>query len=96
MPAGQLVSVVVCSSSAPAGGAVQLSVQGCQDGLFSWLVPAYLPFPEASSALDSALTSFDPATASGLFSFGFGLVVFFYLLGLKGSVLIKPFWSGWR
>lgn len=96
MPAGQLVSVVVCAASSPAGGAVQLAVQGCQDGLSSWLVPAYLPLPEAASALDSALSSFDPAAAAGLFSFGFGLVVFFHVLGLKGSVLIKPFWAGWR
>jgi len=96
MPSGQLVSVVVCAASAPAGGSVQLTVQGCQEGASAWLTPAYLPFSEAASALDSALSSFDPAAAAGLFSFGFGLVVFFHVLGLKGSVLIKPFWSGWR
>jgi hypothetical protein len=40
-----------------------------------------------------AAAPFDPTVASGIFGFGFGLVVFFYLLGLKGSVILSHFWG---
>lgn len=100
MPAGQVVSVLACAASLPAdgalpaGGAVASGV--CPAGQAAYVVPAYVPFAESATYIDGLMAQFDPSVAGGLFSFGFGLVVFFYLLGLKGSVLIKPFWSGWR
>jgi hypothetical protein len=54
-----------------------------------------MPYSDSGQYIDGLMRPFDPAIAGGIFSFGFGMVVFFYLLGLKGSVLIKPFWSGW-
>lgn len=68
----------------------------CPENQSAYSVPAYLPFSESGGLIDGWAQPFDPAQAGGLFSFGFGVVVFFYLLGLKGSVLIRPFWSGWH
>lgn len=100
MPAGQAVNVAVCSSSLPSGGAVlatgAFSSGVCPEGQIAYVVPAYLPFSESATYIDGLMSVFDPSVAGGLFGFGFGIVVFFYVLGLKGSVLVKPFWSGWR
>lgn len=99
MPAGQVVNVIVCSSAVPSGGATAagglLAYGACPAGQTAYMVPAYLPFSDSASYIDGIMRPFDPAIAGGIFGFGFGVVVFFYLLGLKGSVLIKPFWSGW-
>lgn len=99
MPAGQVVNVLVCSASVPSGGAVQageLLTHGvCPAGQMAYVVPAYLPYQDSGSYIDGLVRSFDPAIAGGIFGFAFGVVVFFYLLGVKGSVLVKPFWSGW-
>lgn len=99
MSSGQVLSVVVCSGSVPAGGAfpVSGSMTGvCPNGQVAYVVPAYVPFSESAAAIDGVMSPFDPAIGSGIFSFGFGVVVVFYLIGLKGSVLVRPFWSSWR
>jgi hypothetical protein len=100
MPAGQVVNVVVCSPTLPAGGATAatglLSYGACPSGQTAYMVPSYLPFSDSSGYIDGLARPFDPTVAGGIFGFGFGVVVVFYLIGLKGSVLIKPFWSGWR
>jgi hypothetical protein len=44
------------------------------------------------TATASPLLQFDKKTAGEFFGFGFGIVIFFYLLGLKGSVLLRYFW----
>lgn len=98
MPAGQIVNVLVCSSSQPldgaslAGSAIQSGV--CADGQQAFIVPAYVPFVEAQAYIDGLMSEFDPSVAAALFGFGWAIVVFFYLLGLKGSVLLRPFWGG--
>lgn len=99
MPAGQVLTVVACSPTVPIGGAVLVSSSfqdACPAGQSLYVVPGYIPFSESASYLDGLMGPLDSSVAGGLFGFGFGVVVFFYLLGLKGSVLIKPFWSGWR
>jgi hypothetical protein len=100
MAAGQLVNVIACAATGPADGAVlaggAIASGVCPDGQVAYVVPAYVPFAESAAYIDGLMSQFDPSVAGGLFGFGFGLVVFFYLLGLKGSVLIKPFWSGWH
>jgi hypothetical protein len=99
MPAGQVVNVVVCSAQVPSGGAFVagglLAYGACPTGQTAYIVPSYVPFSDSGSYIDGLMRPFDTSAASGIFSFGFGVVVAFYLIGLKGSVLIKPFWSGW-
>lgn len=100
MPSGQAISVVVCSATVPSGGAVAagglLAYGACPIGQVAYMVPSYLPYADSGAYIDGLMRPFDPSVAGGIFGFAFGIVVFFYLLGLKGSVLIKPFWSGWR
>jgi hypothetical protein len=99
MPAGQVLNAVVCSASVPSGGATAagglLAYGACPTGQSAYLVPSYLPYQDSGNYIDGLMRPFDPATAGGIFDFAFGIVVFFYLLGVKGSVLVKPFWSGW-
>ena len=98
MPAGQILTVLVCSSIQPldgaalAGSAIQSGV--CAEGQQAFLVPAYIPFAESQTYIDGLMAEFDPAVAATLFGFGWAIVVFFYLLGLKGSILLRPFWGG--
>ncbi len=100
MPAGQVLNIVVCSATdiGLANGqlAGPVSNTTCPSGQNAYVVQSYIPFTSSQAFIDGLMSPFDSAIASGIFGFGFGLVVFFYLLGLKGSVLIKPFWSGWR
>lgn len=99
MPAGQLVNVVVCSAAVPSGGATAagglLAFGACPTGQTAYIVPSYLPFSDSGTYIDGLMRPFDVTVAGGIFGFAFGVVVFFYLIGVKGSVLIKPFWSGW-
>jgi hypothetical protein len=96
MPAGQVLQVVVCSSAVPAGGAIPagqlLTFGACPPGQNAFLVPSYIPFAQSAQYVDGLMLPFDPQIASGIFSFGFGLVVFFYLLALKGSIILRHFW----
>lgn len=96
MPAGQLLNVVVCSSVAPGvvGGQVAgpVASAACPSGQDSYVVSAYVPVPGSQGFIDGLMAPFDQSVAGGIFSFGFGIVVFFYLLGLKGSVILRPFW----
>lgn len=98
MPAGQVLNVVVCAASAPGAGAGQVAgptaFAGCPSGQDAYVVESYVPFSSSQVAIDGLMTPFDPAVAGGIFGFAFGLVVFFYLLGLKGSVILRPFWGG--
>jgi hypothetical protein len=94
--AGQTTVVLICSGQPPGaaagqvGGPADLSI--CPSGQQAYAVQAYLPYAGAQQYFDALATPFDPTAASGIFGFGFGLVVFFYVLGLKGSILLKPFW----
>lgn len=96
MPAGQLLNVVVCASVAPgvAGGQVAgpVAFGGCPSGQDSYVVQAYVPFPASQGFIDGLMSPFDQSVAGGIFGFGFGIVVFFHLLGLKGSVILRHFW----
>lgn len=96
MPAGQIANLVVCSpaSNAPLGQVLgPISSQICPAGQDLFVVQAYVPFSSSSNFFDGLLSPFDPAIAGGIFGFGFGLVVFFFLIGLKGSVVLRPFWG---
>jgi hypothetical protein len=98
MNAGQLVNVVVCATSVPnsAIGVVNgpTSTSFCPEAQSAFVVQSYLPFSGSQQFIDGLMSPFDQTVAASLFGFGFGLVVFFYLLGLKGSVILRPFWGG--
>lgn len=94
--AGQQIVVLTCAAEAPGAAVGQVAgpvdFAGCPSGQQAYAVEAYLPFSGTQQFFDGLATPFDSAAAAGIFGFGFGTVVFFYLLGLKGSVLIRPFW----
>lgn len=97
MSAGQLTNVVVCAqaSNAPIGQVLgPIGSQLCPSGQDLFVVQAYLPLSSSSNFFDGLFSPFDPSVAGGIFGFAFGLVVFFYLIGLKGSVILRPFWGG--
>lgn len=98
MPAGQVLNVVICASSSPGSGVGQISgpssFASCPVGQDAYVVQAYIPFTSSQAFIDGLMSPFDTAVAAGIFGFAFGLVVFFYLLGLKGSVILRPFWGG--
>lgn len=79
---GQIFTVSVCSDHVPA--ASQPANFQCPVGQSAYFVSAYLS--------DSSTESIDTSAAASSFGFGFGVVIFFWLLGLKSSVLIRPFW----
>lgn len=54
---------------------------GCAVGEVAYLTP-----------VGEAFTSFDPLTAAEFFSYGFGLPLFFYALGLIGHAILSQFW----
>jgi hypothetical protein len=91
---GQIVNVVVCSK-VPMTGAIgePFQFQSCPEGESGYIVKSYLPISTSQSFFEGLEIPFDASIAGGIFSFGFGLVVFFFLLGLKGSVILRPFWS---
>lgn len=98
MAAGQSRNVVVCAASPPGAAADQVSGPvewtGCPNGQLAYVVEAYMPYAGSKAFFDGLMTPFDSSVAAGIFGFGFGLVVFFYVLGLKGSILLRPFWGG--
>jgi hypothetical protein len=100
MPAGQVLNIVVCASGSPGAGAGQVagpfSFQGCPAGQDAYVVQSYVPYASSQTFIDGLMSPFDTSVAGGIFGFGFGVVVFFYLLGLKGSVLVRPFFGGLR
>src|SRR5450830_5024 len=97
MSAGQILNVVVCSSTDPGSGNGQifgpLQSPVCPSGMNTYIVSSYIPFSTSQVVFDGLALPFDPAVAGSIFSFSFGAVCFFWLLGLKGSVLLRPFWS---
>ena len=96
MNSGQVLNVLVCSSTPPGAGAGQIAgpLSGvCPTGLDGYLVESYLPYSSASSALDAGLSPVDTAEAAGFFWLGLGLVVLFWAMGLGGSILLRPFWG---
>ena len=98
MAAGQILNVIVCSSNAPGAGSGQVSgpvpFVGCPACQEAFVIQSYVPFSSSSAFIDGLMAPFDPSIAGGIFGFSFGLVVFFYLLGLKGSVILRHFWGG--
>lgn len=98
--AGHVLNVLVCSALPPGAAAGQVFGPSdsplCPPGSQAYLVESYVPFSSSQSFIDGLMSPFDTAIAAGIFGFAFGVVVFFYLLGLKGSVILKPFWGGYR
>lgn len=77
-------TAVVCAPvaevpAAYAGSSFQFD--GCPVGEVAFLQP-----------VGDAFATFDPLIAAGFFSFGFGLPLFFYTLGLVGHSIIRHFW----
>lgn len=91
----QSANIFACLSVLPSGSYIQLD-----SSIFSFCPQGQNPYLLSASVLtDSSLPSiqtldqdFDLQRAGGLIGFGFGFVVFCFLLGLKGSVLIKAIW----
>lgn len=98
MAVGQIANVVVCATSdiGSANGQVfgPVSASVCPPGQNAYVVQSYVPFASAQGFFDGLSAPFDSAVAASIFGFGFGLVVVFFLLGLKGSVILRPFWGG--
>jgi hypothetical protein len=98
MSAGQLLNVVVCASVDPGASAGQVAgpvaFAGCPSGQAAYVVQSYVPYTSSSSFIDGLMAPFDPVAAAGIFSFAFGAVVAFWLLGAKFSVVVRPFWRG--
>lgn len=98
MAAGQVLNVVVCASSDPGAGAGQVAgpfaFAGCPSGQSGYVVQSYVPLSSSASFIDGLMSPFDPVAASGIFSFGFGVVVAFWLIGVKLGVVVRPFWRG--
>jgi len=97
MSSGQLLNVLVCSTTDLGSGNGQIfgpiADATCPAGMNAFVVNSYVPFATSQSVFDGLGLPFDPLVASGIFSFAFGIIVFFWLLGLKGSILLKPFWG---
>ncbi len=95
MAAGQILQLVVCADSDPGSGNGQIygpvSASVCPTGQNAYLVTSYVPFSTSQSVFDGLALPFDASTGGGLFGFGFGVVVLFYLIGFKGSVLLRHF-----
>lgn len=47
---------------------------------------------EGGGSTDPGLSGVDQVQLGQVFSFGFGVVVMFWLIGLKFSVIVRPFW----
>lgn len=98
MAAGQVLNVVVCSAVAPGVGAGQVggpvAFAGCPAGQDAYVVQSYVPLVGSQGFIDGLMSPFDVQVAGGIFGFAFGTVVFFYLLGVKFSVIVRPFWRG--
>jgi hypothetical protein len=97
MPAGQILQVLVCAETDPGSGNGQVYgpvlEAACPRGQNAYLVSSYVPFASSQPIFEGLALPFDAAAGGGIFGFGFGIVVFFWLLGLKGSVLLRPFWG---
>ena len=97
MPAGQTLNVVVCSAFDLGAGNGEIygpiADAICPTGQNAYVVTSYVPFSTSQTVFDGLALPFDAAAGGGIFGFGFGVVVFFWLLGLKGSVLLRPFWG---
>jgi hypothetical protein len=98
MPAaGQTVNVLICSSTAPtvatglAGPANGATSGACASGQKIYVVKGYLPFDSSKSYFDGFNQAFSAAEGGAFFSFGFVLVVMFYLIGVKGSSILRWF-----
>lgn len=91
----QVSNVFACLTTTPTGTFTQLD-----SSVFTFCPLGQNPYLLSSTVLtDSSIDSiqtinqdFDIERAGGLIGFGFGFVVFAFLLGLKGSVLIKAIW----
>lgn len=91
----QVSNIFACLPTTPAGTFTLLD-----SSVFTFCPVGQNPYLLSSTVLtDSSLPSiqtldqaFDLERAGGLIGFGFGFVVFCFLLGLKGSVLIKAIW----
>jgi hypothetical protein len=96
--AGQVLNVIACADTAPGAGAGQVagpvSIPACPIGQDAYVIQSYVPYVGSQAFIDGLMAPFDTAIASGIFGFAFGLVVVFYLIGLKGSVLLRHFWGG--
>lgn len=98
MPAGQVLDVVVCSSVDVGAAAGQISGPtadaACPPGTSAYVVQSYVPYSTSQAYIDGYAQPFDPSIAGSLFAFGFFVVVSMYLVGLKGSVIVRPFFGG--
>lgn len=95
---GQVLNVLVCSATPPGAAAGQIFGPAdsalCPSGFSAYLVESFIPYSTSADFFDGLAKPFDPVAASVIFSFAFGVVVTFWIIGLKSSVLIRPFFRG--
>lgn len=92
---GQVSNIFSCLNSIPTGTFTQLDSSVftfCPEGQTPYLLSATVLTDSSLSSIQNFDQSFDLERAAGFISFGFGCVLFFFMLGLKGSVLIKLIW----
>lgn len=89
---GFAAPVIVCLGTAPAvDGAVGPLSVSCPDGLSAYLVPSYVLTSDPSTSTDPSLP--DQGQLAEVFGFGFATVLVFWVIGLKLSVVVRPFWT---
>ena len=95
MISAQSAFVFSCLPSTPTGSYVQLDASifnFCPNGQSPYLLSSAVISDSSLSSIQAIDQEFDLEKGGGLIGFGFGFVVFCFLLGLKGSVLIKAIW----
>lgn len=91
---GASYQVLICAASSPPDGTPVVSEAVlCPSGLYPYLVDAYLIDASSASSVESVFQPFDFSEGAEFFQLGFGVVIFCFLLGVVGHVLLAPWWS---
>lgn len=69
------------------------TVPGCPDGQSGFLVSAFLVPADQASIAEQAYTPPTVENLAAMFGVGFSIVMFFFLLGVIGHTLMRPFWA---
>lgn len=97
MAAGTLQNVVVCSSSSPISGAVELRNGGASAVVYcdaartmrQWRFQAYVIDPSASSYIDAVSTPYNYADGGALWAFGFAFTLGLWLVAKNIGLVLN-------